>query len=46
MPHIPEEMAPLVDGFIGKGDPDGLVRFTRQFFKDRDRTPAANASST
>jgi DNA-binding NtrC family response regulator len=46
MPEMPEEMAPLVDGFIGKSDPDELVRFTKQFFDDRDKASAAIACSS
>jgi len=29
---MPEEMSPLVDGFIRKADPEKLVEFARKFF--------------
>ena len=32
---MPEEMSPLVDGFIRKTDPEKLVDFARKFFDKR-----------
>jgi CheY-like chemotaxis protein len=34
-PEMPREMAALVDGFLNKADPKELVRFARNYFRNK-----------
>ena len=45
VPDMPQEMAPLVDRFMKKGEPEELVQFVRDFFSGGGQIARAATST-